>query len=295
MRRSRIAIFLIINLVSLPTLIVLPRSSAYAQAPAKAATQDTGWPREKIASTGRLIYCAPQADSWKDYKELQFRTAFSLTPTGQESVIGIAVIRAATVADVPKRIVYLSNIEITETSFPGLEDQSKKPALEALLKTFLPNISTMTVALDRVVASLEKNTAPVKTVNLKHDPPQIFYSNKNAIMVQLDGEPVFAKIKNTENLEFIVNANFPVFRDTSKGDYYVYSGKQWLTAKDPKGAWTKTMSLPREMSAVKADKQWQSIATAIPPKAGSRTLFPVFSIQRHRQKSFSSRASRPGR
>ena len=277
MKPSRIAIFLIINLVTLPTFILLQRTSAPAQTRAAAAVaQDPGWPREKVTKTGRLIYCQPQVDSWTNYKELQFRTAFSLTPSDSNSVVGIAVIRAATVADVEKRTVYLSNLEIIETSFPGLEDQSNKPTYDALVKTFLPKESTLTVALDRIVASLDKNTTPVKTVSLKSDPPQIFYSDKIAIMIQLDGEPVYAKVKDTENLEFIVNANFPVFRDTAKSDFYVYTGKQWLTAKDPKGKWTRTMSLPREMNVVKADKQWAGLAAAIPPTPVSEPVPGVF-------------------
>ncbi|PYT00754.1 MAG: hypothetical protein DMF63_05450 [Acidobacteria bacterium] len=276
MRHSRIAIFLIINLVTLPTLILLPRTPVQAQPPAKNAPQDPGWPREKTASVGRLIYCQPQVDSWKDYKQLEFRTAFSLTPTGAESVVGIATIRAQTAADVEKRTVLLSNLEIIETTFPAVEDEATKPTYDALVKTFMPKDSTMTVALDRIVASLEKNETPVKSGDLKSDPPEIFFTNKIAIMVQIDGEPVFAKVNGTKNLEFIVNSNFPVFRDNKENEFYVYTGKQWLTASDPKGSWTRTMSLPDEMKAVKADKQWAGLAAAIPPPTVTEAVPGVF-------------------
>lgn len=48
--------------------------------------QDPGWPRQKTSSAGRLVYYQPQVDSWNNYRDLQFRMAFSLTPTGGKQV-----------------------------------------------------------------------------------------------------------------------------------------------------------------------------------------------------------------
>jgi hypothetical protein len=50
--------------------------------------QDPGWPRQKASSAGRLVYYQPQVDSWNNYRDVQFRMAFSLTPTGGKQVVG---------------------------------------------------------------------------------------------------------------------------------------------------------------------------------------------------------------
>jgi hypothetical protein len=58
--------------------------------------QDPGWPRQKTSSAGRLVYYQPQVDSWNNYRDVQFRMAFSLTPTGGKQVVGVVQIKSST-------------------------------------------------------------------------------------------------------------------------------------------------------------------------------------------------------
>ncbi len=51
--------------------------------------QDPGWPRELTNQGSRLIYYQPQVGDGKDFKELTFRMAFSLTPAGGKVTVGI--------------------------------------------------------------------------------------------------------------------------------------------------------------------------------------------------------------
>ena len=79
-----------IFLFSVTTLIAC--SLAAASAPNKTtAPPDPGWPRQKTSEQGTLIYYQPQVDEWKDFKELDFRMAFSFTPKGGKEVVGILV------------------------------------------------------------------------------------------------------------------------------------------------------------------------------------------------------------
>ncbi len=265
MKHKRFAIVLIFNFFVLTLSILLFDSPATAQ--------DPGWPRQKSGKAGKIIYYQPQVDEWSDYRELNFRTAFSMTPAGGQAVVGVAVIRAKTDVDVDNRTVLIRDLEITETHFPSV-DSANKAKMDALVKTFLPKESTMNISLDRIVASVEK-PAEVPSVSLKNDPPQIFVSNQKAILIHVDGEPVYAKIKDSD-LEFLINSNFPVFHDQDKKNFYVFTGKQWLTAKDPAGTWTRATSLPKDMNKVKADKQWAGLASAIPPPPASEPVPVVF-------------------
>lgn len=63
--------------------------SAAAPAAAPSAPQDKGWPRQVTGNGATLVYYQPQIDEWKDYKVVQGRVAFSLTPQGGKPVLGV--------------------------------------------------------------------------------------------------------------------------------------------------------------------------------------------------------------
>lgn len=235
--------------------------------------QDPGWPREKTGKAGKIVYYQPQVDDWKDHSVVQFRTAFSMTPAGRQPVVGVAVITAKTDVNVDEHTVFIHDLEIKETHFPSVE-ASAKAELDGLVRTFLPKDSSITISLERLIAGVEK-AGDVPTVELKTDPPQIFTSNKPAILLHTDGEPVLTKLKDTD-LEFIVNSNFPVFHDRDKNEYFLYTGQQWLRSGGLKGPWSGTTTLPKDFNKVKADKQWAGLAPAIPPRASSVAVPTVF-------------------
>ena len=54
------------------------------------------------------------------------------------------------------------------------------------------------IALDRVLANLDKSQIIVKNVEgIKADPPTIFFSKTPAVIVNLDGEPIGARSRKT--------------------------------------------------------------------------------------------------
>jgi len=226
--------------------------------------QDPGWPRQKTSSAGRLVYYQPQVDSWTNYRDVQFRMAFSLTPTGGKQVVGVVQVKSNTDINMDARTVLLSKSEVTDTHFPSL-DSSKADEMDQLLRTFLPPDSSVVISLDRLIASVEK-TEPTATVSVRNDPPAIFVSNKAAMLVQVDGEPVTADIKDTK-IQFIVNTNWPIFFDKSHKAYYLFTGKQWLTGANLSGPWMSTQKLPKDMLKVAKNPQWAGLAKSISPTA----------------------------
>jgi len=237
--------------------------------------QDPGWPRQKVSPAGKLIYYQPQVDDWLGHTDLRFRTAFSLTPTGGKEVIGILNIHANTDVNVDARTVVMSNPVIAETHFPSL-DASTAAQMDQLVRTFLPLNASVVISLDRLVATMSKSQ-PAATVPVRNDPPAIFVSNRPAILAQTDGPPITAEIKDT-NMQFIVNTNWPIFFDKSHSNYYLFTGKQWLTATNLNGAWLGTATLPKDMSNVAKDPQWVGLAKAISPVAIASGAAPtVFS------------------
>ncbi|HTG17096.1 MAG TPA: hypothetical protein VK747_17735, partial [Blastocatellia bacterium] len=245
------------RIILAPTLALILMNVCFAQ--------DPGWPRQKSSPAGKLVYYQPQVDEWADFKRLNFRMAFSFTPTGGKATVGVVTISAQTNVSVDDRTVLISNPDITATHFPSL-DADKSAQMDQLVRTFLPPNSSIMTSMDRVVACVDKSKVAAPVVSVRNDPPVIFVSYRPAILVQVDGQPVLGKIKDT-NLQFVVNTNWPLFFDKSHPNYYLFTGKQWLVATGLDGPWSATAALPKEMSKLAKDPQWAGLAKAISPPA----------------------------
>src|SRR5262245_49282628 len=166
------------------------------QSTATSTSADPGWPREVKRDRARLLYYQPQIEAWKDYRELTGEMAVSLTPAGGQPHLGVASLKASTMADLEKRTVVIRSIEITSSRFPSA-DEATADSLDRLLRQLFPT-PAMTISLDRVVAGLQRTKTSEKPVAVKTDPPPIFYSKSPAVMLLVDGEPVRAPIDRTQ-------------------------------------------------------------------------------------------------
>ncbi len=233
--------------------------------------QDPGWPRQIVKPGGKLILYQPQVDSWQNYQTVNGRMAFSLTPTAGKSQVGVIAVSMHSTVNMDDHTVFLSNPEIKSISFPSLEPATTAK-LSDLMKTFLNPSATMTISLDRLVASVKKDQAP-SVSPVKNDPPTIFLSMKPAILLLINGEPVMALITGS-NLQFVVNANWPLFMEQGSPNYYLFDGKGWLMAGSLQGTFTPTNQLPKQMSKVPANPNFSDLKAFIPAPAGSTAAFP---------------------
>ncbi len=233
--------------------------------------QDPGWPRQIVKPGGKLILYQPQVDNWQNYQTVNGRMAFSLTPTGGKSQVGVIVVSMHSTVNMDDHTVFLSNPEIKSISFPSL-DPATTAKLSELMKTFLNPSATMTISLDRLVASVKKDQAPPVSP-VKNDPPTIFLSIKPAILLLINGAPVMAPITGS-NLQFVVNANWPLFMEQGSPNYYLFDGKGWLMSSSLQGTFTPTSQLPKQMSKVPANPNFADLKAFIPAPAGSAATFP---------------------
>ncbi|MGB8324067.1 MAG: hypothetical protein WCE52_14005 [Candidatus Acidiferrum sp.] len=231
--------------------------------------QDPGWPRKLEKSGGTVIACQPQVDEWKDFKDITWRQAFQMTPAGGKQVVGAATFRGTTNVDRDKHTVIIYGVEVTNTYFPSLDEASSAKMVQ-LFKTFVPGV--VNIALERVVAYIPKPQS-VEAVAVKNDPPFVFVNYSPAILLAVDGEPVLTAIPNTK-LKFVVNTQWAVFLDTSKSQYYLLVGSQWLTAPDPHGPWSAATTLPKEIEKLLQDPQWADLKKVIPLPAQSSGPVP---------------------
>src|SRR5882762_9536277 len=220
---------------------------------------DPGWPRQRTNENGSLVYYQPQIDAWTNFKELTFRMAFSLTPKGQKEIVGVIEAQAQTDVNMDDRSVLLRDFKIKDVKLPGL-DPEKTSQMDQAVRSFLPPDHTVVMALDRLVASVEKTQAPA-TVQLQNDPPKIFVSYSPAILLDIDGEPTRAEIADT-NMGFVVNSNFPLFFEKG-GANYLFTGEQWLKSPVLEGPWAPVANLPKDMTKVANDPKWAQMKKPI--------------------------------
>jgi hypothetical protein len=238
----------------------------------KAASEQSGdssWPREKYSNGTRLIIYQPQVDDWKNFQDLSWRMAVSLTPKTGKTAVGVVEMKGTTSIDNVAKLVTISNPEITGTYFPGL-DKAIAEKMEQLFKTFVP--STFSISLYNLIASMPKREPPAG-VQLNNEPPKIFVGYRPSILLSVNGEPVLSEVPNT-NLKFVVNTQWPLFFDEGNSTYYLPVGQQWLTANKLDGQWSPTKKLPPDMSKVPQDKQWSALQKFIPPPANPKGVTP---------------------
>src|SRR5256886_1979106 len=87
---------------------------------------DSSWPREKYSNGTRLIVYQPQVDDWKNFQNLSWRMAVSLTPQTGKTVVGVVEMKGTTNIDNVAKLVTITDPEITGTYFPSLDNAAKE-------------------------------------------------------------------------------------------------------------------------------------------------------------------------
>jgi len=236
------------------------------------AAQDQGWPRTITKPGGTIVLYQPQVDDWKNYQQVDARMAFTITPTGGKQHVGAMTVQMQSSTNVADHTVLLSDPKITSTYFPSL-DAATTAQMDTLVRSFVNPSATMNISLDRLAASVQKREAP-KAADLKNDPPTIFISMKPAILLLVNGAATTAPIANSK-IEFVVNANWPVFVEKGKTTYYLFDSKGWMTANGLDGTWTPTAKLPKDMDKVPLNQNFTTLKPFIPPPASSTGAYPV--------------------
>src|SRR5215831_6183574 len=172
---------------------------------------DGGWPRDYETARGTVRVFQPQVGSWDAQKHMVFYAAVSYGVTGaSKPSMGTIKAEADTTVSVSERLVNFTNLKLTQSNFPDLpRDQLQE--VVARIQEAVPQ-GSMVLGLDRVLARLDKSQIIPKSVEgVKADPPVIFYSTSPAVLVNLDGDPIWSPIKDND-LKFAVNTNWDLFQ-----------------------------------------------------------------------------------
>ena len=120
------------------------------------------------------------------------------------------------------------------------------------------------IALDRVLANIDTSQIIPKNVEgLKADPPTIFFSETPALLVNIDGDPIWSPIPQND-LRSAVNTNWDLFEHGPSKTYYLRNDRVWLKSSDVKGPWTPAGKLPESFDKLPADENWKDVKATLP-------------------------------
>jgi hypothetical protein len=246
-----------------------PSTGATAAAAAKTAAQapvDGGWPRAYATpSSGRVLVYQPQIASWSDQRRMVAYAAVAYEAKGaSKPALGSVKMEADTKVAVSERLVSFSSMQLTETNFPTLDRDVVREVAGEIHKA-IPDEERM-IALDRVLASVDKSQIlPKSAEGVKADPPKIFFSQTPALLVNLDGEPIWSPIAQND-LKFAVNTNWDLFEHGPTKAFYLRDGNTWLKAAELAGPWAPAGRLPESFAKLPADDNWKDVKAALPGK-----------------------------
>jgi hypothetical protein len=285
--KARVAWLAIISLISpsIAPLIAAQTPAASTQKPAApaqkpaasgaAATEpDGGWPRAYTTPSGAaLIIYQPQVASWADQKQATLYTAVSYTAKGaKEPALGTVKVESATKVAVDERLVSFSDFKIADPSFPTLQRDAVKTVVSEIAST-VP-LDERVIALDRVLANIDHSQIVPKNVEgLKADPPTIFFSQTPAVLVNIDGEPIWSPIPQND-LRSAVNTNWDLFEHGPSKTYYLRNERAWMTSSDVKGPWVPAGTLPGSFAKLPADENWKDVKSNLPGQKLSASQAP---------------------
>jgi hypothetical protein len=259
-----------------PHVAVLAAEQTAKAAAAPAAAPDGGWPRNFVSPDGgRVVLYEPQVSRWDGQKQLTLHAAVSYAPKGQTTaLLGTVIAEADTRVSVEERLVDFSTFRITQSNFPNASKEQMSAAVEAITSS-IP-VHERVIALDRVMAFVDASSIIPKNVNgVKADPPAVFYSTRLAVLVNLDGDPIWSPIANND-LRFAVNTNWDLFEHAPTSSYYLRNDKVWLKASAVSGPWSAAGALPASFQKLPADDNWTDVRAALPTqKAAAAPVVPT--------------------
>ena len=215
----------------------------------KGAELAVEWPRLLIRNGVTNIVYQPQLESW-DYVTLKAVCAVAVQPNGEaQPTFGRIEIAAKTTVDRANRTVYLEQAELVQGSFPSAGAQEQ---------TYLANLSSLlprevkTISLDRLEANLAilqaRRRAAAQPLN--NTPPTILFSTKPALLVLVDGPPVYRLVSNT-SLERVINTRALILRDRS-GRHFLHLFDGYVQADGLAGPWTLAGQVSAEVQRAEA-------------------------------------------
>ena len=209
------------------------------------AGYDYGWPRIYRSDDSTNTLYEPQVESWEGMV-LQARAAVSIQAAGmKDPTFGILHLKALTRVDKVERTVYFEDIQITDAVFPSAA--AKKAEYTAMWLALL-TADVRSVSLDRLSAGLALHGAEkqAQAVPILNPVPAFIFSTTPAVLIQVQGEPVFHATKVT-SVDRLLNTRAFIAK-TASGELFLHLWDGYVTSPALSGDWIVARKVPKAVT-----------------------------------------------
>ncbi|MBX3642452.1 MAG: carbohydrate-binding family V/XII [Rubrivivax sp.] len=224
-----------------------PAAAQPASTAAPANLPADPWPRDLSVPSAAVLMYQPQVNRWVD-NQIDLRAAMALKPTGApQETFGVVFATARTQVDKATRTVVFENLQLTKIDFPTLRDRGAgyTAAIQAGLQKQL-----RTMSLDRLDASLAASGVKPTPVQVQNDPPQVVVSYRPAILVPVNGAPVWKPVPESSRFQRVINTSALILKGGLGDRLYMHVYDGWLSADSIAGPWTLSSTQPLGMDDV---------------------------------------------
>ncbi|MBF8177739.1 RHS repeat domain-containing protein [Herminiimonas contaminans] len=198
--------------------------------------KESSWPLAITSASTKLTVYQPQLDAWDGF-HLTARMAVRASTGSKAAQVtyGIVTMQAQTLTDKGTRVVTINNAVIVKSDFSSATAAQTQAWTKAIEQDFAGK--SHTIALDRLQQQLAINAAQKNDGNvpLRNIPPEFIFSSVPAILIYVDGKPVYRTLPGLP-FERIINTRPLVLRD-STSTYYLKIFDGWMTAPALTGPW----------------------------------------------------------
>jgi len=239
-----------------------------------AQADETGWPKSNTVNGYKYTIYQPQVDSWADYRTITAHVAVALTkPNETKQFMGVIALTAKTLTDFDKRAVQISDITVDSVNFPLLSADENAKMTAFVQANVKPENSV--VPLDTILLNAERTKNTMRETKVDTTPPIIYTSQKPALLVVYDGDPIFSPVKEIESVDvqFAVNTNWNVLK--SANTYYLLAGSSWLQSSAALGPWKPAGPLPATFKQLPTNDDWKDVRAALSASPVAAAQVPV--------------------
>lgn len=193
------------------------------------------WPQVILNGGQTNFIYEPQYDYW-DSHQLTARDAVAVQMTGQaQPIFGVVTIKGLTLVNKATRTVSLENIQILGGDFPSARPRTAE--LIRLIREVYPK-ELAGLSLEAMESSLAHIPQPLNGLSqtLNNSPPRIIFSTKPAILVYVDGPPIYSTVAGT-SLERVLNSRALLLKDRA-GVFYLHVLNGYMKATDLAAPWS---------------------------------------------------------
>jgi len=213
-----------------------------------AQAQEISWPQELGGDEGAVVTIyQPQVETFTG-NNLDARAAISVRSprSGDVPVFGAIWIKAKLDTNRDTRTAVIRDIDVSDVRFADASDEDKE-ALAGLIESSIEG-SSLRISVDQLLTDLEGTGTNIEEADLRHTPPKIILSTEPAMLISIDGAPVFQAIEGSD-YEQVVNTPFLIVKSGKVLHLYVGSNT-WYQSQEIAGPWGISANVPADIKGL---------------------------------------------